>query len=317
MGFIYQIINKINGKRYIGKTNDLNRRISRHFYELRKNCHHSHKLQRAFNKYGEKNFFIIYEQFDNISEENLAKKEIDAIRQFDTYYNGYNETLGGEGHSLLFDSHTMILIYQLGQRYDGIKKMISRYFDCDSSTVAAIMNKECLSNLSYEEEELKNLADKIGITEKFLKENYKNNYIRKFTKEQIFQILSGIELKGYSQSACAKAFGFTKDLVQNIVNNKTYKQDKEEYENLSDIDKQFWLNQFEMNTEIVTLGERKISKIKINQNIVDYIMDHKDKMTQQEISKIFGIDRKRVGRIINKQTYKNLIANWEKRHLLH
>ena len=317
IGFIYQITNKVNGKIYIGKTNDLNRRISKHYSELRGNYHHSHKLQRAYNKYGEENFIVTYEQFNDITEEELSQKEIETIEKFDSYYNGYNETLGGEGHSLLFDFNTTILIYQLGQRYNGIKKMLGRYFNCDSSTIAAIMNKTYLKNIEYKQEDLNDLINKIGINDDYLKENYKNNYTRKFSKEQVFQILSGIELKGYSQSACAQAFGLTKDLVQKIVTGKTYKQDKKEYEELSNEDKQFWLEQFEINTKITILGARKMSKIKITQDIVDYIMDHKDIMTQKDIGEILGIDRKRVGRIILKQTYSNLVEDWEKRHSIH
>ena len=72
--YLYHITNLINNKTYIGKTNNIDRRISRHFSDLKKGQHHSHKLQRAFNKYGEKVFKVTYETFLDISEKELADK---------------------------------------------------------------------------------------------------------------------------------------------------------------------------------------------------------------------------------------------------
>ena len=53
---IYSITNKLNNKRYIGQSIDIETRIKRHFRELRRGVHHCHHLQRAFDKYGEDNF---------------------------------------------------------------------------------------------------------------------------------------------------------------------------------------------------------------------------------------------------------------------
>lgn len=53
VGYIYYIINKETGKRYVGQTINIKSRKEKHYTALRNNRHHSHKLQRAFNKYGE------------------------------------------------------------------------------------------------------------------------------------------------------------------------------------------------------------------------------------------------------------------------
>lgn len=50
---IYLIISKTNGKRYVGSAVRICDRWREHLYDLRHNIHHSHHLQRHFNKYGE------------------------------------------------------------------------------------------------------------------------------------------------------------------------------------------------------------------------------------------------------------------------
>ena len=59
---IYQIVNKVNQKKYIGSSIRLQGRKKRHFSELNCNIHHSQALQRAYNKYGKESFdFFILE----------------------------------------------------------------------------------------------------------------------------------------------------------------------------------------------------------------------------------------------------------------
>lgn len=319
IGYIYQIINKSNNKRYIGKTNDIERRLKRHYIDLKNNNHHSIELQRAFNKYGKDNFEIKYDVFEKITQEQLAQKEMEYIKKYDSYQNGYNETLGGQGHSTIFDFETSVLIFQLGQRYDGIKRILGRYYNCDHSTIASIMNRQELGLVEYDEKQLQILINKIGISQNNLKENYKNNYTRKFTQDQVCRILAGIELKGYSQAACGKVYNVTKDIIQNIVSGKTYKKDKAFYDTLTNENKEKYLLEFlqEQGAKEILSTSKRMSQVKITQEIVNFIMDHKDVMTQQAIGQQLGIDRKRVGRIIKKETYRDLVEKWEKLHLNH
>jgi len=53
---IYQIINLVNDKRYIGSSTTLDKREKHHFYKLKNNTHWNKKLQSAYNKYGEESF---------------------------------------------------------------------------------------------------------------------------------------------------------------------------------------------------------------------------------------------------------------------
>lgn len=65
---IYQIINKTNGKRYIGSSCNIFSRWWRHKNDLNKNKHHSKSLQRAWNKYGENNFEFGIVETCNLSQ---------------------------------------------------------------------------------------------------------------------------------------------------------------------------------------------------------------------------------------------------------
>lgn len=52
--YIYEILNKVNDKRYIGQTiqNDVTTRWKEHVYRLTKQIHENPHLQKAWNKYG-------------------------------------------------------------------------------------------------------------------------------------------------------------------------------------------------------------------------------------------------------------------------
>lgn len=82
---IYEIVNTVNGKRYVGSAVNLRYRLWRHRRELRLCIHHSSHLQRAWDKYGEGAF-----EFRKIlvcSKENLLMYEQRAIDGLVPEYN--------------------------------------------------------------------------------------------------------------------------------------------------------------------------------------------------------------------------------------
>lgn len=95
---IYKIVNKVNGKYYVGSTSYSNRRWSREYLPaLRKGKHGTIHLQNAWNKYGEENFeFKFIEEIE--SEEDLyliEQKYLDEGFENGVLYNIAREAGGG------------------------------------------------------------------------------------------------------------------------------------------------------------------------------------------------------------------------------
>lgn len=84
--FIYKIQNKINGKIYIGQTNNLKRRIQEHKHDRRMN----HPIHNAIEKYGFDNFdisLLYYGENYNYEEKKYIKLFKSNCKEF-----GYNIT---------------------------------------------------------------------------------------------------------------------------------------------------------------------------------------------------------------------------------
>lgn len=100
--FVYLLLNKINGKWYIGKWEGqtLQDRLDMHVSHARAGS--PHKINRAIRKYGSENFAIL-PLFETTDKFLLAAKEIELIASWQAQDDrfGYNMTAGGEGVRLL------------------------------------------------------------------------------------------------------------------------------------------------------------------------------------------------------------------------
>lgn len=93
MFFLYKIYNKINGKFYIGKTNNTAKRWKQHEFESRNNS--NLLIHKAIRKYGIDNFeFTILSEFDTDKE--VCEEEIIQIKSSNKNMI-YNIALGGNG----------------------------------------------------------------------------------------------------------------------------------------------------------------------------------------------------------------------------
>ena len=110
-GIIYKIENIVNHHVYIGQTTSANGFNGRYqckgkgiervynvcISQRKRGAYYNEHLFNAIKKYGF-DAFVVDEIFDTaLTLDELNDKEIFYVNQFDSYCNGYNSTLGGEG----------------------------------------------------------------------------------------------------------------------------------------------------------------------------------------------------------------------------
>lgn len=95
---IYKITNLINGQSYIGQSVDIEKRWLREqqaAFDVN-NSSYNYPISCAFRKYGFNNFQ--FEVLEECLRSQLNEREKYWIAQYNTFYNGYNQTLGGDSH---------------------------------------------------------------------------------------------------------------------------------------------------------------------------------------------------------------------------
>lgn len=82
---VYTITNMVDSKQYVGSSQDIQLRWQQHRTQLRTNSHHSHYLQRAWNKYGEDAF--IFQMIEKTPPDRCVEREQYWINTLNPAYN--------------------------------------------------------------------------------------------------------------------------------------------------------------------------------------------------------------------------------------
>lgn len=140
---IYKITNTLNNKSYIGQSINIEERWKREksrAFQTNQPDYHS-TLSRAFRKYGIQNFtFEILEECTELELDNLEQK---YIQLYDTYFSGYNETLGGQnkggfGNSYKLSKIQLLEIYDLLQHSDLTQNEIAQKYSVGKDVISTI-----------------------------------------------------------------------------------------------------------------------------------------------------------------------------------
>ena len=137
IGRIYIIRNQENDKVYIGKTfNNIQTRFREHIRDSRKPHREHRRLYSAIKKYGEDCFYVELLE-DNIDESILSEKEIEYIKKYDSYNNGYNNTLGGDGSRYITVTDEEVI-----ESYNRLKciKYVAKELKISTDTVSLILH---------------------------------------------------------------------------------------------------------------------------------------------------------------------------------
>lgn len=137
MGYIYKITNTLNDKIYIGQTvKTVEKRFQQHKNNRNKPYFSQIVLYKAFNKYGFENFTC--EIIEEVENDKLDEREKYWIEYYDSYFNGYNSTLGGKATPLYnWDIEDII------EKYQELKsaRKVALVIGCDHSTIDRILNE--------------------------------------------------------------------------------------------------------------------------------------------------------------------------------
>lgn len=249
--YIYKIENIKNNKKYIGLTNNIERRKNRHFSDLRCGRHDNKFLQSEFTIDGEENFTFekIFEE--NCSDFQIGEYEKKFIKEFDSYYNGYNQNKGGNygasnGGSRFIKNDVLYILACL-EFLPRCGQTLAEIFDTTRTTINRIkLGVNHISFLNeYQDktfEERKTLYEDFNKISNVEKRSLTSNNLdarRKLSREQVYMVLLNDELKLYTKAKMTKLINVKSTHTINcLLNGKSYKDYIYDYQLLDNYDKE-------------------------------------------------------------------------------
>lgn len=158
MGYIYKITNIVNDKVYIGQTiKTVEKRFSQHINNSNKSYFSQIVLYKAFKKYGIENFVV--ETIEEVPNEQLDEREKYWIKYYNSYFDGYNSTLGGKATQLYdWDIEDIINLYhQLKSA-----RAVARKLNCDHNTIDNILNANNIKRYTQSEQKARTIVFEKG-----------------------------------------------------------------------------------------------------------------------------------------------------------
>ena len=251
MYYIYKIENLINHKKYIGLTNNVQRRRARHFTDLRCKRHDNSFLQKEFIKYGQDNFSFEVVYQGDITCEEIGEKEKEYIKYYDSYLNGYNQNEGGNFGPSNGGSHlTKSDIFNILSALEFMSRpgqILANMYDVTRTTISRIKKGENHCEIRDEYlnlplEERKNIYNIFCESTNFYADKVNTTIIqskRKLTEEQVHLILLNEELKKVPKVDLMKRFGIkSNNTFLCIIKGQSYKDFSLSYSKLTDVQKE-------------------------------------------------------------------------------
>lgn len=282
-GYIYQIRNILNDKRYIGSSIEPDRRFSRHKSSLKCGKHHSMALQRAWEKYGETNF--VFEIIKEASYDNLLVDEQIEINKWDFNKELYNVNpiaqnpphKVGEDHGeskLTWEEVKQIRLLYANEEYD--QKGLAKKFN-----ISQIVIWQVIHNTGWHDPEYKPKDSYLNREKQMPTGVDHHNAI--FTEEQVKSIRQRYNSENIGLKELAKQYNTSITIMSLLIRNKSYYDS--EYKPSYDA------------------KEKRNSKI--NWDIVRQIRKEREetKLSHQKLAEKYGVARQTILGICNNKTW--------------
>lgn len=286
MKYIYKYQNKINGKIYIGQTNDIRKRKNGHksaAYNLKSKDYNA-PFHNAIRKYGIDNFsFEILEAIsDNEIQNYVDEREKYYIEKYQSLisFNGYNVSQGGQGFSPIKKTYEQCIkssrIFSPEEIEDIQQSLINNIsFNAIIKKYSPRLTRTYLSNINC------------GINLKNPKLNYPlqngNQFRSHFSPQEILEIKNRIK-KGEIYRTIREDFDIKSDGFLSGINSGKYFYDKNETYPL-----------------FIKGCNKKANEVWVNQIINDLLNTD---LTQNEIAQKYNKARSTVTKINNGRAHK-------------
>lgn len=279
-GIIYKITNKVNGKSYIGQTRyTLEFRWRQHLHKKDNTYFHN-----AIHKYGEENFKK--EILEKCKVEDLNSKEIYYIAKYNTFKEGYNLTIGGDGNKRLL----------LDDKYDEICSLYLSGFSSNKISVLYGVDKASIVKI-LKQLNIKLRSNKLNINNQEFQElvaDYKSGYSfkelgRRYNCEgstiKDFLIRKGVDVES--------KYSILKDEESQIKMIRDYLDNKIK---LSEIQSKYHISYATFKKVLSIHGIKQIRKDKhhyklTSENCLNAMKMFNDGYSVQKIAKHFNVDK--------------------------
>lgn len=197
MGYIYEIFNDINKNKYIGKTvTTIKNRWQHHLSDY---LIYDWHLYRAMRKYGVEHFFI--KEIEECEDGLLDERERYWIKKFDSFRNGYNMTIGGDGRKSL-DRKKILKDWENGKSV----KEISESLGCWSSSIVQVLKELNLYDIEEVQRRKSLYIAKKNTKKKIIQYNEAGEFIESFDCIREIELKTGINGTAI-RTALAKQIG--------------------------------------------------------------------------------------------------------------
>ena len=171
--FIYKATSLTTGKVYIGQScQTLEKRMSQHLYKATSDYDPGNHFHNAIRKYGFQDFIFQIIEDNIISNEVLNEREIYWIEYYNSYYDGYNSTLGGDA-GLRRDDLVIAALFHEGYTTKEICEMTGY-------SRSTIYDSYKANGLQEENNKRKNEQTKLRCSERVEQYNLDGTYIKTY-----------------------------------------------------------------------------------------------------------------------------------------